>query len=146
MPAERGPVLGPSGLPDGGIVDAAIVPGLADASSDGMEVASTVDPMLEALVARMPPALAVEARGMRNLFIINGCSPREARLKVAELYSPPRVTRELRTPVTGRACRDWSQVPPSTSSWTRPGRPMTSGWRRTAGGAGTDFGRISHGW
>ena len=104
MPAERGPVLEPSGLTDGGIVDAAIVPGLADASSDGMEVASTVDPMLEALVARMPPALAVEAHGMRNLVIINGCSPHDARLKVAELYSPPRVTQELRTPVTGRAC------------------------------------------
>ena len=102
--AESGPLLEPSGLPDGGIVDAATVPGLADASSDGMEVASTVDPMLEALVARMPPALAMEARGMRNLFIIKGCSPREARQKVAELYSPPRVTRELKTPVTSRAC------------------------------------------
>ena len=60
----------------------------------GSEV-SAPGPMLEALLARMPEQLAEDVRGVRNLFIITGCSAKDASVKVAELYSPPRVTREL---------------------------------------------------
>ena len=36
----------------------------------------------------MPDQMAEDARGIRELFIVSGCSPRESQLKVVELYSP----------------------------------------------------------
>jgi hypothetical protein len=50
---------------------------------------SIVDPMLEALLANMPEHMADDAKGIRDLFIVSGCSPQESKLKVVELYSPP---------------------------------------------------------
>ena len=81
---------------------------------DGMSDAQiNEDPMLDALLASMPAPVAEEARGVRNLFIVSGCSPRAAQCKVAELYSPPRVTKVL-----GEA-----QGP---GGWPRPAFPSLS--------------------
>eukprot|EP00969_Alexandrium_andersonii_P212813 9397014-Alexandrium_andersonii.AAC.1 len=46
--------------------------------------------------------MASEARSVRALFAIHGCELREATLKVVELYSPPRATRELKSRSLGR--------------------------------------------
>eukprot|EP00969_Alexandrium_andersonii_P299439 13238702-Alexandrium_andersonii.AAC.1 len=63
-----------------------------------MDTASAYDdPMLEALLGRMSARVADEARSIRVLFTLRGCEPRAAALKVVELYSPPRVTRELQS-------------------------------------------------
>ena len=51
--------------------------------------------MLEALLAIMPTQLGDEVKSVRNLLIVSGCAPREARANTVELYSPPRVTSEL---------------------------------------------------
>ena len=39
--------------------------------------------------------LAEDAKSIRNLFIVHGCTAKGAQKKVVELYSPPRVTREF---------------------------------------------------
>eukprot|EP00969_Alexandrium_andersonii_P142421 6297475-Alexandrium_andersonii.AAC.1 len=57
--------------------------------------------MLEALLGRMSACMACEAQSIRALFAVHGCEPREAALKVVELYSPPRVTRELKSRSSG---------------------------------------------
>eukprot|EP00969_Alexandrium_andersonii_P212857 9398963-Alexandrium_andersonii.AAC.1 len=46
--------------------------------------------------------MASEVRSVRALFAVHGCGPQEAALKVVELYSPPRVTRELKSRSLGR--------------------------------------------
>ena len=51
--------------------------------------------MLDALLKSMPKQLVEEARGIHNLFILTGCTAASATRKVAELYSPPRVTKEI---------------------------------------------------
>eukprot|EP00974_Lingulodinium_polyedra_P071635 6929489-Lingulodinium_polyedra.AAC.1 len=53
------------------------------------------DAMLGALFASMPVQLRREAEGLLDLFAIHGCSAADSKRKVAELYSPPRVTVEL---------------------------------------------------
>eukprot|EP00969_Alexandrium_andersonii_P361952 15458681-Alexandrium_andersonii.AAC.1 len=50
----------------------------------------------------MSARMACEAQGIRALFAVHGCEPREAALKVVELYSPPRVTREFKSRSLGR--------------------------------------------
>eukprot|EP00969_Alexandrium_andersonii_P161144 7121392-Alexandrium_andersonii.AAC.1 len=60
-----------------------------------MDTAAAYDgPMLEALRGRMSARMASEARSVRALFVMHGCGPQEAALKVVELYSPPRVNEE----------------------------------------------------
>ena len=49
------------------------------------DLVSASDPMRDALLASMPSPLAGDALGIRDLFIVSGCVPREARRKVAEL-------------------------------------------------------------
>ena len=67
-----------------------------EAEDDAMsDMGSEADPMLEALLATMTAELAEDARSINNLFIINGCTSRDAQKKVVELYSPPRVTSAL---------------------------------------------------
>eukprot|EP00969_Alexandrium_andersonii_P176462 7803127-Alexandrium_andersonii.AAC.1 len=58
--------------------------------------------MLEALLGRMSARMASDARSVRALFAVHGCGPREAALKVVELYRTPRVTRELKSRSLGR--------------------------------------------
>eukprot|EP00969_Alexandrium_andersonii_P370307 15476992-Alexandrium_andersonii.AAC.1 len=60
------------------------------------------DPMLEALLGRMSARMAGEARSSRALFAVHGCEPPESTLKVVELYSLPRTTRELKSRSLGR--------------------------------------------
>ena len=60
--------------------------------------------MLEVRLASMTTALADGARSINNLSIVRGCSTRDAQRKVAELYSPPRATRELGMAGTRKAC------------------------------------------
>eukprot|EP00969_Alexandrium_andersonii_P171310 7572846-Alexandrium_andersonii.AAC.1 len=60
------------------------------------------DPMLEALLGRMSARMASEARSVRALFAVHGCELQEAALKVVELCSPHRVTRELKSRSLGR--------------------------------------------
>eukprot|EP00969_Alexandrium_andersonii_P319391 14109530-Alexandrium_andersonii.AAC.1 len=60
------------------------------------------DPMLEALLGRMSARMAREGQSIRALFAVHGCKPREAVLKVVDLYSPPRVTQELKSRSLGR--------------------------------------------
>ena len=62
------------------------------------------DPMLDALIASMPGKLAESATAVKNLFIISGCPARAAQRRVVELFSPPRVTRELGSWGMTRAC------------------------------------------
>ena len=57
---------------------------------------SEADPMLEALLATMTSTLAADAKSIRNLFIVSGCTAQDAQRKVVELYSPPRVARALK--------------------------------------------------
>ena len=77
-----------------------------DANMDGdlIETQSLADTMLEALLAAMPEQLAADARGARGLFIVSGCPPRQAQHNAAELYSPPRVARQLATPPMRQPC------------------------------------------
>ena len=69
-----------------------------------IEAQPMADPMLVALLAGTPKQLAEDVQSVRGLFIVSGRQPRQAQRKVAELYIPPRVARELASPRTRRAC------------------------------------------
>ena len=47
------------------------------------------------LPAEMPKSAKIEATNLAELFMVHGVDAKRARAKVVELYSPPRVTKEL---------------------------------------------------
>ena len=69
-----------------------------------MDTESVADRMLDALLSKMPPGVAAEARAVRDLLMVSGCPRGACHRKVVELFSPPRVTKELGTAMVGRAC------------------------------------------
>ncbi len=52
------------------------------------DMASVVDPMLDALLKSMPKQLAEEARGVHNLFILTGCTAASAKRKGGRALQP----------------------------------------------------------
>ena len=80
-------VAGPAPVGDG--------PPVGDDGQGMQEDGAAMGPMLEALLACMANELADEVTGTNNLCLVSSCSPRVARRKAAELYSPPGATREL---------------------------------------------------
>jgi hypothetical protein len=53
--------------------------------------------MVDAVFRDLPYEQGAEATRMLDLFLVHGMDPGIARLKVSELFSPPRVTEQLRT-------------------------------------------------
>ena len=79
--------------------------------------------MIDGLYKELSEANAKEATIIYELLLVSGADPEVAKLKVAELYSPPRVTRELqRLPPPSR------QGGPLEAT-TRTRGPATPGWR-----------------
>ena len=53
------------------------------------------DDMIDGMFKGLPESLAKEATHIYELLLVTGVEPSTAKLKVAELYSPPRVTHEM---------------------------------------------------
>ena len=64
-------------------------------SSEQEEVHVNEDDMVDSLFRRMPRRVGEEATRIYELVLAHGCDPCDAKTKVCELYSPPRVTKEL---------------------------------------------------
>ena len=59
------------------------------------EMEQDADPMFEALLYTMAVNLAVDAQSVKHLCISHGRTVKDTLHKVVDIYSPPRVTREL---------------------------------------------------
>ena len=76
---------------------------VADAQPEPLEEDKDED-MIGLLTRGMPVEIAKDFVNLYELFLINGVSASEARAKVCELYSPPRVTAEMQNlPILGLA-------------------------------------------
>ena len=53
------------------------------------------DDMIDAVFRSLPRRLGGQATRLMELLLTTGLSPGDAKLKVSELFSPPRLTREL---------------------------------------------------
>ena len=74
---------------------------LRDAADDpAMQVGEGAadEDMIDAVFMNWPREQGIEATELLNLFLIHGTEPGIARLKVSELFSPPRVTERLLRP------------------------------------------------
>ena len=68
---------------------------LAEDPPEQEQVHVNEDDMVDSLFRRMPRRVGEEATRIYELLLTDGCDPCDAKTKVCELYSPPRVTKEL---------------------------------------------------
>jgi hypothetical protein len=61
-----------------------------------MDEELAADDLTDALPSEVPEAVRAEATTLMELLMVHGVDAEAAKAKVAELYSPPRVTKELR--------------------------------------------------